>query len=689
MTPPGSTGALTDFRVTFVGHDGHRWALVRSHEVGPEHRDRTVPPADAAEMVASSFDDMNAWPSLHELFEDLAGGLLRAPSARDIESAMLPALVDAINRGDLVALREPRKPLVMRQAPRPFPSAQPKPPRKVVDKHFLDVRVMDDKGVPLSGRRYRLQLPNGIKEEGRLDSAARIFKPNVDEGTARLWLLPEDHQPIDGAEFQPASETSPDAQHFTVRLVDELGTPIADVPLSLSHGDASDDETTDGDGQATISDDAASTATATFADPDALREALRDRWNAPRDGDALVDSADVTVIDLHGDLPGVDLQPGVPQTVSIQPYVERGRLLGGFFDTSKSFLLPGGLDGIRGIVSMYGDNDGATLLIVGHTDTAGASDYNDQLSLERATALKDYLMDNVDGWLPWYEASAPDEKRWGSDEDDAMIGALADASSRDPGEDAITWFQRTRGLAVDGIAGPETRRTLVAEYMSLEGTSLPVGITAVTHGCGENFPADPTPDGVADPDNRRVEVFFFDGILGVQPPPRGQNSKAGSKEYPEWVKRSKATTDHLLADSDATFLWLANIPDAAVNDVALVVRTKDGSELARMPAAGAQAGDDGTRTFDLSSLAARGKLLLELRDSVGLLAPETLVDLRGVDSALAADNSETAGARISFEGTHGSADPFAGPDAGGLAEANQEIADSGTVADPTAPSALA
>jgi hypothetical protein len=52
---------------------------------------------------------------------------------------------------------------------------------------------------------------------------------------------------------------------------------------------------------------------------------------------------------------------------------------------------------------------------------------------------------------------------------------------------------------------------------------------------------------VADPDNRRVEVFFFDGVLGVQPPPPGDNSRPGSAEYPEWVKRAKRTLDHEIA----------------------------------------------------------------------------------------------------------------------------------------------
>jgi outer membrane protein OmpA-like peptidoglycan-associated protein len=346
-------------------------------------------------------------------------------------------------------------------------------------------------------------------------------------------------------------------QTFTVLLVDELGNPVSGVPFAMKHGDASDTETSDDSGQAQIADDAVLVATASFADANALREALRDRWNAPRDGDFVQEADNVTVVELHGDLPSVDLAPGVTHTLSVQPYVERGRLLGGYFDTSKSFLLPSGLDGVRAIVAMYGDNQGAALLIVGHTDTSGSTAYNDPLSLERANALKDYLTQNVYGWLPWYGEAKPKEKRWGIGEDTAMIGALPDAGSRDDSESPIAWYRRTRGLPPGEKPDKPMRQKLIGEYMALEGTSLPDGISVTTHGCGENFPADATPDGVADPDNRRVEVFFFDGVLGVQPPPPGDNSGPGSTEYPEWVKRAKRTRDHEHGNDHSVVINLA------------------------------------------------------------------------------------------------------------------------------------
>lgn len=125
-----------------------------------------------------------------------------------------------------------------------------------------------------------------------------------------------------------------------------------------------------------------------------------------------------------------------------------------------------------------------------------------------------------------------------------MIDALPDHGSRPADESPVRWFQRTRGLKSDNIAGPITRRALVLEYMTLAGKPLPSSVAVSAHGCGESFPLHATGDGVADEDSRRVEAYFFDSAMGAQPPAPGANSKPGSSEYPEWVKRSRRTEDH-------------------------------------------------------------------------------------------------------------------------------------------------
>ena len=228
--------------MTFLGPDGHHWALARWHEVAPGQRDRIVPAAVAATMVAAWSHHPEAWPLLLELFGDLSGSDLRAPSARDVESALVPRLCEAIQRGDLVALREPMSKFTLKVPPQRPPPPAPKPARKVIDKHFLDVTIVDDGGTPLVGRRYRLQLPSGIKEEGRLDASARIFKPNVDEGTARFWILPEEDKAIEAADVAP--DSVPTRHTLRLRWLDLTGHPVSNEALTVADSQL----TTDGDG---------------------------------------------------------------------------------------------------------------------------------------------------------------------------------------------------------------------------------------------------------------------------------------------------------------------------------------------------------------------------------------------------------------------------------------------------------
>jgi outer membrane protein OmpA-like peptidoglycan-associated protein len=232
-----------------------------------------------------------------------------------------------------------------------------------------------------------------------------------------------------------------------------------------------------------------------------------------------------------------------PQTAMLgdRPAVVRARLLGMFFDTSKSFLLPGAIPGIRGVKRLYDQFPFGKVLVVGHTDTAGDPRYNDVLSLERADAIAAYLQDDVDAWLVWYGPAVSWEKRWGRHEDLLMIGALPDAASRPPGEDPVVWFQKGRGLEVDGVAGPQTRRALVTEYMGMDETTLPDHVELVTHGCGESFPAVATGDGRSEQDNRRVELFFFE--RGIEPSPPAEISPPGSREYPQWLAAVQETFD--------------------------------------------------------------------------------------------------------------------------------------------------
>jgi outer membrane protein OmpA-like peptidoglycan-associated protein len=342
---------------------------------------------------------------------------------------------------------------------------------------------------------------------------------------------------------------------FEVRLVDEIGEPISGIPLVVFVDGERQNHDTDGDGKVRIDDAELGTAYVDFADPSKLYDDLKERWAEIRDGEWVSEALPDHTFFRASKLPkGVRLQWETPHTLVVQPRVVLGRLGGLLFDTSKSFLLPSALPPLQRLKRLYDSNPDSALLIVGHTDTTGDTDYNDPLSLERAKTTQAFLLDDPAPWLDWYEDSHPVAKRWGAREDGLMLDAvLARGEEPPPPGSKLRHFQSTRGLEVDGIAGPQTREALIKEYMAVDDTTLPAGVEITVHGCGENFPlgADgqtvdsDAPDGHEDAVDRRVELFFFDAKLGVLPPPPGDNSPPDSKEYPEWRKRAVETHEFI------------------------------------------------------------------------------------------------------------------------------------------------
>jgi outer membrane protein OmpA-like peptidoglycan-associated protein len=251
----------------------------------------------------------------------------------------------------------------------------------------------------------------------------------------------------------------------------------------------------------------------------------------------------------------------VPSTFCRVPveekHITRG-LVGMFFETDKTFLLPSAMRSIRMLNRFYRSNPGGELLVVGHTDTVGPQNYNLELSKRRAENMAAYLEDRVEIWTVYYQPQ-PLSKQWGTREDQYMLSVLpeggepfytgtVDGIAGPSTKEAITKFQgfsnanRGTTLTVDGIAGPDTRRELVKAYMELDGTSLPEGTPLFTQGCGEFHPEVPTGDEVEEPRNRRVEVFFFPDKIDP-PMPVGGCRAPGCIEYPQWRNSAGRTID--------------------------------------------------------------------------------------------------------------------------------------------------
>jgi outer membrane protein OmpA-like peptidoglycan-associated protein len=239
--------------------------------------------------------------------------------------------------------------------------------------------------------------------------------------------------------------------------------------------------------------------------------------------------------------------------VELPPRVLRVRLTGLLFETDKTFLLPKAMRGIRGLVDLYAEHPGMAVAVTGHTDRVGAADYNLGLSDERARAIKHYLRDEVDDWLAWY-SDQPFSAAWGTREDQHMLTAIVDEETGEPfytGEvhgvldaetqDAVSRFQTSRGLDVDGFPGPQTRRALVTDYMKIDGTTLPEDADVSLLGCGEHHNEVPTDDEVEQDENRRAEVFLFDP--GPVDPPAPDTCPGPGCPYETWKERTVKTFD--------------------------------------------------------------------------------------------------------------------------------------------------
>lgn len=238
---------------------------------------------------------------------------------------------------------------------------------------------------------------------------------------------------------------------------------------------------------------------------------------------------------------GIELDANIFHRIQLVPDVECVRLLGLFFDTNKTFILPATLELLKLVPKQYKRHPNGEVVIFGHTDTTGEPSVNDPLSTKRAEMMAAYLKDDVDAWLKNYESTVAENQRWGAHEDFLMVTQMQGFDQRDPSITPITWFQQTRELKVDGIAGPETRRQLVTEYMAVDGTTLPASSSVTSIGCGEDFPLDETGRGIdsnpeqnkSDSLDRRVELFFLNPAV-ESPPAKARDA------YPEWLARSTA-----------------------------------------------------------------------------------------------------------------------------------------------------
>jgi outer membrane protein OmpA-like peptidoglycan-associated protein len=204
--------------------------------------------------------------------------------------------------------------------------------------------------------------------------------------------------------------------------VDDLGEPL-DALVELTVAGRVERLKTDAGGWVRVDSLGAAEASARLAEPEAVLDLLKKRWNKPRPGGRVQPGPGFTVLSTDRVTETVTLSERL-HTLSIPPRVQVARLFGMFFETNKSFLLPLALSGVRAVKHLYDENPNSKLLIVGHTDTTADAGVNDPLSLERADSMAAYLKDDVATWLKRYSGSLSEKRRWGTREDLLMIESL-------------------------------------------------------------------------------------------------------------------------------------------------------------------------------------------------------------------------------------------------------------------------
>jgi peptidoglycan hydrolase-like protein with peptidoglycan-binding domain len=358
--------------------------------------------------------------------------------------------------------------------------------------------------------------------------------------------------PVEGPAAEALGPQSSAKHVYKVYVVDDTGAPVSGAKLHVSIDGDEQDKTTDGSGKISVDKTAPGTAVLTLTNLDELRDKLWSQWTNPvADKPPPGDQVTQAVV-THPIAPIRAPSDWLVTIVLQRPPIWRVRMVGMIFDGDKCFLLPQALDGIKAVVAMHEAHPTAPVVIVGHEggdEVTGSVD----LALSRAKILAGYLTSKPDDWMSWFGSDKDERQRWGVREVQLMLSALSgpdgqpfyDGSS--PGvmdektATALKAFQTANGLTADGKASSDTRAALVKQYMAIEDTSLTAGVTPVAHGCTGHEDDTITQSGLQ-PDDRRLEVLFFDGTE-IKPPPSGDTSDGGSPEYPAWRAREVQTVD--------------------------------------------------------------------------------------------------------------------------------------------------
>jgi hypothetical protein len=251
------------------------------------------------------------------------------------------------------------------------------------------------------------------------------------------------------------------------------------------------------------------------------------------------------------------------------------------FEFDSSFILPVARKEIALLHAIVDEHAGNPLSVFGHADPSGTDEYNKGLSGRRAQSIFAMLVRDVDLWEElWTHPVGGDS--WGALSIRSMLEALPCDATGEPymaaapgpgaaSTNAIRLFQQEHALAVDGDAGPNTRRALFRAYMDFlcDGEALHLqpddflgggansGGKGDYQGCSEfnpvlvfsradaaslDQPARHAERNTRNSPNRRVVIFFF---------PAGTRVEDASWPCPRVRENASACRSRFWSDGEA------------------------------------------------------------------------------------------------------------------------------------------
>ncbi|MDQ2743073.1 MAG: OmpA family protein, partial [Chloroflexota bacterium] len=272
----------------------------------------------------------------------------------------------------------------------------------------------------------------------------------------------------------------------------------------------------------------------------------------------------------------------------------------------KAFVEPCMLEVLKAAGQYASSHSNEKLLIVGHTDLAGTSEYNQYLSERRARAVYAVLTHDQDtrgAVAEWSALRKPAtgllglEDTWSVREYQYMLQALdfysgnADGIAGSQTAAAIEAFRGTKGLPAGDTVDDAFWTALITDYLASARASVPrsqflpncPGEILKWLGCGEQAPVKNTQD--AWRPNRRVELLFVAAqkLACQEPQPKTWNLLPQAGGGTGWCLGPGNTDDlYCFATRDAQQKdkWLVQPAEAGTVMVSGSIKHADGSPVA-------------------------------------------------------------------------------------------------------------